>query len=78
MKALLWPNPLQFKQPALYVCSMQRQNQISRDMIRGILLFLGIVVGLLIITSQSYAQKNPAIYGKVTTVSGDEYTGPIK
>lgn len=78
MKALLWPNPLQFKQPALYVCSMERQNQISRDMIRGILLFVGIVVGLLIITNPSNAQKNPAIYGKVTTVSGDIYTGPIK
>lgn len=78
MKALLWPNTVQFKQPALYVCSMQRQNQISRDMIRGILLFVGIVVGLLIITNESNAQKNPGIYGKVTTVSGDEYTGPIK
>lgn len=78
MKALLWPNPVQFEQGAVYVCSMQRQNQISRDMLRGILLFVGIVVGLLIITNQSIAQKNTAIYGKVTTVSGDEYTGPIK
>ncbi|OEK07103.1 hypothetical protein [Roseivirga misakiensis] len=78
MKALLWPNPVQFEQPAVYVCSMHRQNQLSREMVRGILLFIGIVVGLLIISNQSNAQKNSFIYGKVTTISGDVYTGPIR
>jgi len=57
---------------------MHRQNQINREMIRGIILVIGIVVGLVIINNQSQAQKNTAIYGKVTTVSGDVYTGPIK
>ncbi|WP_139135319.1 hypothetical protein [Roseivirga sp. 4D4] len=47
-------------------------------MIRRILLFVGIGIGLIIITNESKAQKNVAIYGKVTTVSGDQYTGAIK
>ncbi|MBO3698777.1 hypothetical protein [Roseivirga sp. E12] len=47
-------------------------------MIRRILLFVGIGIGLLIIANESKAQKNVAIYGKVTTVSGDKYTGAIR
>ncbi len=45
---------------------------------RKILLFVGIGIGLLIIANESKAQKNASIYGKVTTVSGDEYTGAIR
>lgn len=46
---------------------------------RKFILFLGIGVGLLIVANQATAQsKNPFIYGQVTTVSGDEYTGIIK
>ncbi|MFY0591694.1 hypothetical protein [Roseivirga sp.] len=47
-------------------------------MIRSIILIIGILVGMVVITNQSKAQKNTAIYGKVTTISGDVYTGPIK
>ena len=45
---------------------------------RRVLLLVGIGVGLLIIVNQSKAQKNVSLYGKVTTVSGDAYTGAIK
>lgn len=45
---------------------------------RRILLFVGIGVGLLIIANESKAQKNVSMYGKVTTVSGDVYTGAIR
>lgn len=45
---------------------------------RRILLFVGIGVGLLIIANESLAQKNVSMYGKVTTVSGDVYTGAIR
>ncbi len=78
MKALVWPITLQLRQLRSYVCSMQEQNQISQNMIRRILLFVGIGVGLLIIANESKAQKNVFLYGKVTTVSGDKYTGAIR
>lgn len=78
MKASLWPNPLHMRQLCGYVCSMQEQNQISQNMIRRLLLLVGIGVGLLIIANESKAQKKVSMYGKVTTVSGDEYTGAIK
>jgi len=45
---------------------------------RRILLFVGIGIGLLIIANESKAQKSVSMYGKVTTVSGDQYTGAIK
>lgn len=45
---------------------------------RRILLFVGIGIGLLIIASESKAQKSVSMYGKVTTVSGDQYTGAIR
>ncbi len=47
-------------------------------MIRRVLLFVGVAIGLLIIFNEAKAQKNSAIYGRVTTVSGDKYTGAIK
>lgn len=47
-------------------------------MMRRILLFVGIGIGLLIIANEANAQKSPFIYGKVSTVSGDEYTGAIR
>ncbi|MDB4538421.1 hypothetical protein N9223_00680 [bacterium] len=45
---------------------------------RRILLFVGIGIGLLIIANESKAQKSVSMYGKVTTVSGDKYTGAIR
>ena len=42
------------------------------------LLFVGIGIGLLIIANESKAQKSVSMYGKVTTVSGDKYTGAIR
>ena len=42
---------------------------------RRMLLFVGIGIGLLIIANESKAQKSVSMYGKVTTVSGDKYTG---
>lgn len=78
MKALVWPIPLQIQQPGRYVCSMQEQNHLSQNIMRRILLFVGIGVGLLIIANESLAQKNVSMYGKVTTVSGDVYTGAIR
>lgn len=78
MKALLWPDPLQIWQLQPYVCSMQKQNQISQDMIRRVLLFIGIGIGLLIVFNEAKAQNQFAIYGRVTTVGGDKYTGAIK
>lgn len=78
MKALVWPIPLQIQQLSSYVCSMQEQNHLSQNIMRRILLFVGIGVGLLIIANESKAQKNVSMYGKVTTVSGDKYTGAIR
>lgn len=78
MKALVWPIPLQIQQLGCYVCSMQEQNHLSQNVMRRILLFVGIGVGLLIIANESKAQKNVSMYGKVTTVSGDVYTGAIR
>jgi len=45
---------------------------------RRMLLFVGIGIGLLIIANESKAQKSVSMYGKVTTVSGDKYTGAIR
>lgn len=48
-------------------------------MMRKVLLAVGIAVGMLIIITQADAQeKNLFIYGKVTTISGDSYTGPLR
>lgn len=48
-------------------------------MMRRLLLAVGVAVGMLVIITQARAQgKNVFIYGKVTTISGDSYTGPIR
>jgi len=48
---------------------------------RKVLIAIGIVVGGVIIASQAKAQEsgsNAFMYGTVTTLSGDTYTGPIR
>ena len=45
---------------------------------RKVLIAIGIVVGGVIIASQARAQGNALMYGTVTTLSGDTYTGPIR
>lgn len=48
-------------------------------MMRKVLLAVGIAVGMLVIVTQANAQeKNVFMYGKVTTISGDTYIGPIR
>lgn len=48
-------------------------------MMRKVLLLVGIAVGMLVIITKAKAQeKNVFIYGKVTTISGDTYTGPLR
>lgn len=48
-------------------------------MMRKVLLAVGIAVGMLVIVTQANAQeKNVFMYGTVTTISGDAYTGPIR
>lgn len=47
--------------------------------LRKVLLAVGIAVGMLVIVTQANAQeKNVFMYGTVTTISGDTYTGPIR
>lgn len=48
-------------------------------MMRKVLLALGIAVGLMIIATQVQAQqKNMFIYGTLTTITGEDYTGAIR
>lgn len=54
------------------------QQTVERRM-RKVLLFVGIVVGLLIILSEAKSQeKNIYLYGKVTTINGDNYQGALR
>ena len=46
---------------------------------RKVLLAIGIVVGAVILASKAKAQENNAfMYGTLTTITGDTYTGPIR
>ena len=48
-------------------------------MMKKVLLVLGVAVGLIIVVNQAKAQdKNLFMHGKVTTLSGDSYEGPIR
>lgn len=75
---------LQFKtifgcKPLPYVCGMIREQQKEHSTMRQILLVVGIAIGLLIILSQANAQeKNIFLYGEVTTINGDKYTGALR
>jgi len=43
-----------------------------------VITLIGLLVGILIIAKEAHAQDQGFIYGKVTTVDGDKYTGQIR
>ena len=79
MHSLVQPNQLQMAQRNVYVCSMVNENQNIDNVMRKVLLIVGVIVGLVILVSTAEAQeKNVFIYGEVETVDGDKYEGYLR
>ncbi len=79
MHTLIQPNPLQIAKRSVYVCSMVNENQNIENVMRKVLLIVGVMVGLFILVSSAQAQeKNVFIYGEVETVDGDKYEGYLR
>lgn len=56
---------------------MVTENQ-KHSVMRKVLLFVGVAVGLIIITTQAKAQTNMFMYGEVITIDGDRYQGFLR
>lgn len=70
---------LQIGQHKVYVCSMVNESHNIKDVMRKVLLIVGVIVGLFILVSSAQAQhKNVFIYGEVETVDGDKYEGYLR
>lgn len=79
MHTLIQPFRLQKAKQSVYVCSMVKENQNIENVMRKVLLIVGVMVGLFILMSNAQAQeKNVFIYGEVETVDGDRYEGYLR
>ena len=79
MYSLVQLNTLQIAQRSVYVCNMVNKNHNIENVMRKVLLIVGVIVGLFILINSAQAQhRNIFIYGEVETVDGDKYEGYLR
>ena len=79
MYSLVQLNTLQIAQRSVYVCNMVNKNHNIENVMRKVLLIVGVIVGLFILINSAQAlHRNIFIYGEVETVDGDKYEGYLR